>query len=509
MTVFRSPYPEVDVPQNISLPNFLIQRASERPEKVAYVDGISGAKRTFGEVIDLSRRAAAGYKSLGLQPGDTVAIYSPNTFNWPIAYYGVLLAGGVVTTVNPLYTSGELQRQLEDTGAVMIVTSSDQMDRVNQIRDAVSLREVVTFDDTAGTTAFSALLAYNPAKGIEIDPREVCVLPSSSGTTGLPKTVMLTHQNIVANICQCEAADLWSESDTVLNVLPFFHLAGLGIFANLAFATGATSVLLPRFDLDQMLAAIEKYHVTRTFLVPPILLAMTKDPRVNQYDLSSLNSVICSAAPIGQELAEAFSEKLGCKLREGFGMTETSPGAFLTPSDRIVHGSTGPLMPNTEAKIVDTATGEELGYNEQGEIWVRGPQVMKGYLNRPDATAITITPDGWLRTGDIGYADEDGYFYIVDRLKELIKYKAYQVAPAELEDVLKGHPEILDAAVVGSPDEAAGELPKAFVVTESDLSEQEIIDYVAERVAPYKKIRLVEFIDTIPKNPSGKSSAAS
>ncbi|MEZ4524048.1 MAG: 4-coumarate--CoA ligase family protein [Thermomicrobiales bacterium] len=504
MVVFRSPHPDVEIPTNLSLPDFLFQRAAPRRDKVAFVDGETGATLTFGEVIEDSRRVAAGYAALGLQRGEVVALYSPNNLDWPIAYYGALLAGAVVTTVNPLHTSDELRRQLDDTNAAMILTTSDLIERVDQIRSATNLRDVITFDGVQGTVSFKDLLDHGPAPHIELDPASVCLLPSSSGTTGRPKAVMLTHENIVANIIQCEGGDFWTEKDVLINVLPFYHLAGLGIFLNLGFAAGSTMVLLPRFDLELMLAGIEKHRVNKTFLVPPILLAMAKDPRVDRYDLSSLTSVICSAAPVGRELSELFSNRLDCELREGFGMTETSPGISVNPSGRIVHGSAGPLMPGTEGKIVNTQTGEDLGAHELGEIWIRGPQVMKGYLNRPDATAITITPDGWLRTGDIGYVDEDGYFYIVDRLKELIKYKAYQVAPAELEDVLKGHPDILDAAVVGSPDAEAGELPKAFIVADGNLSQREVIDYVAARVAPYKKIRLVEFIDAIPKNPSGK-----
>ncbi len=505
MVIFKSPYPEVEIPTDLSLPEFLFERTSRWPDKIAFIDGETGATRTFRQVISDSQRVAAGYASLGLKPGEVMALYSPNTFDWPIAYYGVLLAGGIVTTVNPLYTSHELQRQLQDTGAVMIVTAPDQIERVEQASLGTNLRTTIVFGESSEHESFATLLETEAAPpSLDLNPEDVCLLPSSSGTTGLPKAVILTHQAIVANICQSLGAGLWDEDDILLNALPLYHLAGLGGFIHTGFATGSTIVLLSRYDLELVLRCVEKYRVSATGWVPPILLAMTKDFRVDSYDLSSLKVVVSGAAPVGKELGEIFSDRFRCTLREAFGMTEASPFTFITRVDRIIHGSTGPLIPNTESKIVNTATGDELGYNEQGEIWVRGPQVMKGYLNRPDATAITITPDGWLRTGDIGYADEEGYFYIVDRLKELIKYKAYQVAPAELEDVLKGHPEILDAAVIGSPDEAAGELPKAFVVTESDLSEQEIIDYVAERVAPYKKIRLVEFIDAIPKNPVGQ-----
>jgi acyl-CoA synthetase (AMP-forming)/AMP-acid ligase II len=263
---------------------------------------------------------------------------------------------------------------------------------------------------------------------------------------------------------------------------------------------------MPRFDLEQFLQLIETHRVTRINVVPPILLALAKHPLVDQYDLSSLKEMMSGAAPLGTDLAEAVIERLGCNVMQGYGLTETSPVTHVCPNlpGKVKRASVGPSLPNTEVMVVDVDSGEPLAANESGEIWMRGPQVMKGYLNRPRATAATVDSDGWLHTGDIGYVDDDGYLFIVDRLKELIKYKGFQVAPAELEGMLLGHPQIADVAVIPSPDEEAGELPKAFVVAKEPITAESIMTWVAERVAPHKKIRRVEFVDQIPKSLSGK-----
>jgi acyl-CoA synthetase (AMP-forming)/AMP-acid ligase II len=275
---------------------------------------------------------------------------------------------------------------------------------------------------------------------------------------------------------------------------------------NLALHVGATVIIMPRFDLEQCLQILEKYHVTVANVVPPIVLAFAKHPLVDKYDLSCLRTLFSGAAPLKENLAEAARTRLGCQVLQGYGLTETSPVTHGARADgpRISLGSIGPPVPNTEAKVADVVTGAELGPDEEGEICVRGPQVMKGYLNQPGATAAMIDADGWLHTGDIGLANGDGCFFVVDRLKELIKYKGMQIAPAELEAVLLGHPSIADAAVIPLEDEEAGEVPKAFVVLKGELTCAEILEYVATRVAPYKKIRSVEVIDQIPKSPSGK-----
>jgi acyl-CoA synthetase (AMP-forming)/AMP-acid ligase II len=267
---------------------------------------------------------------------------------------------------------------------------------------------------------------------------------------------------------------------------------------------GATVVTMPRFDLDQFLSLIQQHAVTRLYLVPPIVVALGKHAAVESYDLSSLRSIFSGAAPLSDELASDVARRLDCDVLQGYGLTETSPVTHVSQSYPDVRSSIGPPLPNTEVKVVDVDSGVTLGPGEQGELYIRGPQVMRGYLNNPEATAETIDPDGWLHTGDLGYFDENGRFYIVDRVKELIKYNAYQVAPAELEGLLLTHPAVADAAVIPIPDEAAGQIPKAYIVSQGDVSADELMEWVAERVAPQKKIRLVEFTDLIPKSASGK-----
>jgi acyl-CoA synthetase (AMP-forming)/AMP-acid ligase II len=262
---------------------------------------------------------------------------------------------------------------------------------------------------------------------------------------------------------------------------------------------------MPRFDLEQFLELIRDRAVTRAYVVPPIALALAKHPAVDAADLSSLRLIMSGAAPLGSELAEQVAKRVGCPVMQGYGLTETSPVTHTSPyPDRIKVDTVGVAIPNTECKIVDIATGKELGPNQQGELYIRGPQVMKGYLNRPEATAAMIDPEGWLHTGDVGYADEEGCFFVVDRVKELIKYKGLQIAPAELEAVLLAHPGVADAAVIPVPDDECGEVPKAFVVLRGETTPDQVMGFVAERVAPYKKLRALEVTDQIPKSPSGK-----
>jgi acyl-CoA synthetase (AMP-forming)/AMP-acid ligase II len=328
----------------------------------------------------------------------------------------------------------------------------------------------------------------------------------SSGTTGFPKGVMLTHANLVANICQLQPHMRVTEADVMINAMPFFHAAGWVILFHMGLYNGCAIVTLPRFELEPFLTAVQQYRVTRTLLVPPVVVALAKQPIVDQYDLSSLRTILVGAAPLGASVAQACAERIGCLVQQIYGLTETSPATHCNPEDpaRNKAAAVGPCVPNTECAVMDIVSGAELGPGEHGELWIRGPQVMRGYLNQPEATANAIDAQGWFHTGDIGYADDDGYFYIVDRLKELIKYNAYQVAPAELEAVLLAHPAIADAAVIPVPDEQAGEAPKAFVVLKGEVTPDEILAYVAARVAPYKKVRHVEITDQIPKTASGK-----
>jgi acyl-CoA synthetase (AMP-forming)/AMP-acid ligase II len=318
---------------------------------------------------------------------------------------------------------------------------------------------------------------------------------------------MLTHHNLVAIMCQVESIFPPVEGgNRVLGILPFFHIYGLVVLLNLPLYLGGLCVTVPRFDLEQCLTLIQQHRLTHLYLVPPIVLALAKHPVVDRYDLSSVRLVNSGAAPLDEAIQRLCAERLGCLVTQGYGMTETSLACHVTPQDPayVRPGASGLTLPNMESKIVDPASGAELGPNQRGEIWVRGPNVMRGYLNDAEATAAAIDADGWLHTGDVGFADPDGYFYVVDRVKELIKYKGMQVAPAELEGLLLTHPAIADAAVIPSPDEEAGEVPKAFVVLRSPLEPGAIMDFVAGRVAPHKKIRRVEIVDSIPKSASGK-----
>jgi acyl-CoA synthetase (AMP-forming)/AMP-acid ligase II len=305
--------------------------------------------------------------------------------------------------------------------------------------------------------------------------------------------------------------ECFGEQDTVLAALPFFHIYGMVVIMMLGLTNGATIVSVPRFDFQEFLGLIQQYRLTVLPLVPPIVLGMVKSPAVSQFDLSSVRLVFSGAAPLGEELARALSTKLGCPVTQGYGMTEASPVTHLSPTRNatLKPGSAGRIVPNTEVKIVDPVTGEELGSTKDGELLIRGPQIMKGYLNHPEETASSIDREGWYHTGDVGYVDDDGWFFIVDRTKELIKYKGMQVAPAELEALLLTHPAILDAAVVRRADEEAGEVPKAFVVLKPDdaskaTTAEAIMSWVAGKVAPHKRIRRFEFVEQIPKSASGK-----
>ena len=378
--------------------------------------------------------------------------------------------------------------------------------------ERAGVEEVFVFGEAEGATPFAHLLAPagDPPDLADLDPAEArAALPYSSGTTGLPKGVMLTHRNLVANVAQFDLLDDGTEDDVLIGILPFFHIYGMTVIANAALRNGATVVTMPRFDLEQFLQLIQDHGVTKGYVVPPILVALAKHPVVDQYDLSSLVRLTSGAAPLGEDLARAVADRLGCEVRQGYGMTETSPVTHMVPTDRTdwtKYGSVGPAIPGVEAKVIDVETGAEVPDGERGELCIRGANVMKGYFHNPEATAHTIDADGWLHTGDVAVVDEDGDFYIVDRVKELIKYKGYQVPPAELEALLLRHDAVADAAVIPVPDEEAGEIPKAYVVRApgAALDADDVMAFTAEHVAPYKKVRAVAFVDEIPKSASGK-----
>jgi acyl-CoA synthetase (AMP-forming)/AMP-acid ligase II len=503
--IIRSPHPDVEIP-DIPLTAYVLAGADEWSERPALVDGASGRTLTYAQLAGAVRRVAGGFAQRGVGKGDVVALFSPNVPEYAVAFHALASLGAVSCTVNSLFTADEVAFELRDSGARFLVTVPPFLDRAAPAAAAAGVEEVFVFGEADGATPFAKLLEAGEPPEVEIDPAEDLVtLPYSSGTTGFPKGVMLTHRNLVANLAQCRVAHRVSESEIVLGVLPFFHIYGLIVIMNAAVSTGATVVTMPRFDLAECLRLIQEYRITRAYLVPPIVLALAKHPLVDEYDVSSLEVVLSGAAPLGADLADACEERLGCRVVQGYGLTETSPVTHVVPDGAENRpGSVGPALPNTECRVIDIETGADLGPGETGELWIRGPQVMKGYLNNPEATAATIDSDGWLHTGDIAQADEDGWFAIVDRLKELIKYKGYQVPPAELEALLVAHPAVADAAVVPSPDEEAGEVPKAYVVLKDEATPEEIMAFVADRVAPHKKVRRLEVVDEIPKSPSGK-----
>jgi acyl-CoA synthetase (AMP-forming)/AMP-acid ligase II len=375
---------------------------------------------------------------------------------------------------------------------------------------------IVAADGASNAISFSDLLAGagTADRPGPVAAEAIAMLPYSSGTTGLPKGVMLTHRACVANVVQMHAVIPLTPQDVVLAAAPFFHAVGFAVLACRALLSGATLVTLPRFDVAGFLAAIQDYRVTHTVVVPPIAQALAKHPAVDSYDLSSLSSLGCGAAPLGAQAQQACMARLGCPVGQGYGMTEATAAIALWPlGTPVVPGSCGRLLPGVSARIIVPGTSVDAGPGEAGELWITSPALMSGYLSDPDATAATVHVDddgtAWLHTGDIARFRDDGELFIIDRLKELIKVKAFQVAPAELEAVLRAHPLVADAAVIRVPDERTGEAPKAFIVPAAgaaadEATARELMDYVAGHVAPYKRIREIAFIDAIPATPSGK-----
>jgi 4-coumarate--CoA ligase len=505
MTVYRSSFPDPVVP-DVSITDHVLRHAERLGDKAAFVDGPTGRVVTYAAFAGQVRSLAGGLSAKGVGPGTTWALMAPNVPEYAVVFHGIAYAGATVTTLNPTYGAEEIAFQLKDAGATAIVTIALFLETAKAAAAEAGITEIYVIgpgDATPVTELFGAPLAAQVAVDVA---EHVVVLPYSSGTTGFPKGVMLTHRNLVANLEQSHTHLQMGEDEVAFAVLPFFHIYGMQVLMNYMLANGATIVTAPRFDMVQMLELVGTHAITRLFLVPPIVLALAKHPIVDQYDLSTVRQLFSGAAPLDGETAEAAARRIGCEVGQGYGMTELSPVSHAVALGDYKAGSVGTLVGGTEARLVDPETGEDAAPGERGEVWVRGPQVMKGYLANPEATAATIDADGWLHTGDVATIDEDGHTFIVDRLKELIKYKGFQVPPAELEALLVQHPQVADAAVIGVPDPEAGELPKAFVVRSpgTDVSEEALGAYVAEHVATYKQVRIWEFVDAIPKSASGK-----
>lgn len=513
---FASPFPDVELP-TVSVYDYLFADMSANDAgRIAMVDAKSGTETSYGDLVRRIDAFAGGLAARGIGVGDVVALLSPNSSGFAIAFHGILRAGATATTVNALFTARDIAKQLKDSKARLLVTVSALLPQAREGAAAAGLAEdqVVALDG-------DGLGVEGPAPEVSFDPAtRLAALPYSSGTTANPKGVMLTHANLTANVAQIRPLQGLTADDRLLAVLPFFHIYGMTVLLNAALHARAQLVIMPSFDLGEFLGNIADHRCTFVYIAPPVAVALAKHPLVDSYDLSSLRSVLSGAAALDADLGRAVSNRLGCTVSQGYGMSELSPVSHITPHDGGLAsvGTVAPLnscgwtVPNSASKLVDPDTGNEIGIpaeglSETGELWFKGPNVMAGYLGNEAATRETIDADGFLHTGDLAQVDSHGCVYVVDRLKELIKYKGYQVPPAELEAVLLGHPGVADAAVIGVQDGESGEeVPKAFVVKQpsSELSADEVMAFVAGQVAPYKKVRQVEFIDAIPKSSAGK-----
>lgn len=479
---------------------------TDRLDDVVLIDGVDSRKFTAKNFIDQVKRLAGGLLEAGHIKGKTVALMAPNSPEYCIIFHAVAWAGGTITTLNPTYTSSEIHHQLKDSSADFLITIPETLNIAQNGAASLNNVEICVIGEAVGVHSLSQFFGKALELQVPVDlDRHSMVLPYSSGTTGLPKGVCLSHRNLVMNIDQVATAAEFKRGETTAAFLPFFHIYGMTVLMNMHLACGGILVTMPRFDLDLFLRICQDYGSRRMWIVPPVALALAKHPLIDSYDLSQIDQVFSGAAPMGRKLSDAVATRLNCAMLQGFGMTELAPVSHVTPLSSPRSGASGLAVPNTRCRIVNPDNGEDMAPGEEGELWIKGPQVMIGYLNNEKATTDTLTPDGWLKTGDVAIIDKDGYMFIVDRLKELIKYKGFQVAPAELESALVAHPKIQDAAVIGKLDEEAGEVPVAFIVAlDPAPSEADIKAFIAGTLSHYKQLHYVYFVDEIPKSPSGK-----
>eukprot|EP00127_Corallochytrium_limacisporum_P005079 Clim_evm34s198 gene=Clim_evmTU34s198 len=535
--IYKSRMAPLDIPTDKPFNKFMMEAIDQYPpEQVTMVDyGAGGRKVTYGELKGMINAIAGALTVRGMGKGDTFCLWLPNTAAYPALYLGACEVGTTITTANPTYHAHEIEFQLNDSGATLLTTIPLLLDLAIEAVHATAdhVKEIIVlsadgkvpeeyleggakYQNKIKLTSFMEFMASGHGQSYSsplIDPmNDLVCLPYSSGTTGRPKGVMLTHYNVVANVMQYAAAmdpHMAPNEDSVLGLMPFFHIYGMVVIMWHAIYRGCKMPIMPKFDPVQFFEIIQNEKLTMVHIAPPIALMMASHPIVDKFDLSSVKYVMSAAAPLGLATQEAVAKRTGISVGQGYGMTELSPVAHLNPCTAIRPGSCGVAVPNIEMIILDVESGEPLppGDGRRGELLIRGPNVMKGYLGRDDATKETIRDDGFMHTGDIVEIDKDGYMFVVDRLKELIKYKGFQVPPAELEDELLTHPQIVAAAVVGKPHGDFGELPVGYVklAEGAKVSEDEVKGYIAERVAPHKQLRGgVRFVDEIPASASGK-----
>ncbi|MFW9934607.1 MAG: long-chain fatty acid--CoA ligase [Candidatus Thorarchaeota archaeon] len=528
---------EPNIPETLDIPEIplfqlLEDSAKDFPDNTLGI--FLGQEKTYKQVQEEVDRLANALNKLGIKQGDVVALMLGNMPQFITAFFGTLKAGAILTLINPLYQAPEIQFQLNDSGAKALIIIDIMHDNYARIRDNTKVKHTVV---TTMADAFPGMqVSFTPPEGVKgyhmwgeilaaaepkapkvsIKPKETpAVLLYTGGTTGVPKGAILTHYNLVANAHQCRSWIPFAErgaGDTTLAVLPFFHSFGLTVCMLNTIVLADRLVLHPRPDLDQVLRDIPRYNVAFFPGVPTLYASLLQRDDLDQYDLKSMTACLSGAAPLPMAVAKAFEEIAGANLVEGYGLTEASPVTHSNPIqenppfDKKREGSVGVPMPSTLAKIIDLDSGEDLPPGQVGELVIKGPQIMTGYWNKPEETAQQLTEDGWLRTGDIARMDEDGYFYIVDRAKQMIDRAGFKVWPRDVEEVLFEHPKIVEAAVFGIPDEQRGETVMAVVVLKEgeEATAEEIIEYTKDKLAYYKRPQFVEFRDELPKSMVGK-----
>lgn len=504
MTMFTSHLPDVAITGH-TISERVFQALSADPSRTVLIDGPSGREMTGAALMAAVHRLSGGLAAAGFGAGQVVALMAPNMPEFAVVFHGVLWGGGTITTLNPSYTAPEVHHQLKDSGATLLVTVPDFLPQARAGAEGTSVRQIAVIGAAEGALSLDALEGVPITAQVPVDPiRHVAVMPYSSGTTGLPKGVMLSHRNMVVNVDQVVQMMGAQKREVVIAFLPFFHIYGMNVLMNAHMVAGDCILTMPRFDLPAFLGHLQQHRARKVYVVPPVVVALAKHPMVAEYDLSHLKIVFSAAAPLGAALAQACAERLNVDVIQGYGMTELSPVSHFTIDGQSRLGSSGVLLPNLACKIMNIETGAPCATGAEGEVCIKGPSVMMGYLGNPEATARTIDAEGWLHTGDIGYVDEGGHLFITDRLKELIKFKGFQVAPAEVEAQLQSHPGVLDAAVIGAPDPEAGEVPLAFVVPKAGAEAGDILMFLKDKLAHYKQPSRIVFIDAIPKSPSGK-----
>ncbi|RUL51139.1 MULTISPECIES: long-chain-fatty-acid--CoA ligase [Lysinibacillus] len=539
--VWLSQYPD-EIPHSLTyeevpVQSFLTKAYEKYPNKIAI--HFMGRDVTYKELYDASLKFANYLRRLGIEKDDRVAIMLPNCPQAVIAYYGVLFAGGIVVQTNPLYTERELQYQMDDSGAKIILALDILYPRITKVLKATQIENViitaikdylpfpknliypfiqkkqygfsVKVEHKGMTHLFTEIMRTQEALPIETSfnfEEDIALLQYTGGTTGSPKGVMLTHKNLIANTLMCDA---WmykckDGEEVLLGVLPFFHVYGMTTVLILSVMKCSKMVLIPKFDIDQMLKTIDKQKPTLFPGAPTMYIGLLNHPDIGKYDLSSIKACLSGSAPLPVDVQERFEAITGGKLVEGYGLTETSP---VTHANFIwgkrVRGSIGVPWPDTEATIIRSSDGEIMPSGEIGEIAIKGPQVMKGYWNRPEETAMNFV-DGWFLTGDLGYMDEEGYFYVVDRKKDMIIAGGFNIYPREVEEVLYEHDAIQECVVAGVPDPYRGETVKAYIVLKEGKSvkEEELNKYCRQNLAAYKVPRIYEFRKELPKTAVGK-----